>query len=205
MHVESSRMRVKSTRSIVWLQCRAVCWFDTHSAKITRMCVQIIRMSEHHTYDYSNHKQSAKITPRVPNSHAGCQHHTYGVKMCYSREQNPIWQSYVNLSCFVLTPHVSCWNSTRACLSYTRACRNHTRECHTHTYQNHTACRNHSCACWNHSHECRSHIRAYQNHNACGIYTLRVEITLVRVVITLVMVHTNATNWATNLSFFNLI
>jgi hypothetical protein len=31
MHVESSRMRVKSTRSMVRLQCRAVCWFNTHA------------------------------------------------------------------------------------------------------------------------------------------------------------------------------
>jgi hypothetical protein len=38
----------------------------------------------------------------------------------------------------------------------------------------------------------REHIRACQNHNACEHYTLRVEITLERVVITLVIViHTH--------------
>jgi hypothetical protein len=31
MHVESSRMRVKSTRSMVWLLCHVVCYNDTHA------------------------------------------------------------------------------------------------------------------------------------------------------------------------------
>jgi hypothetical protein len=47
--------------------------------------------------------------------------------------------------------------------------------------KSHFACRKHSCAEWNHSRDCRYDIRACQNH-------MLVEITLVRVVITLVSV-----------------
>jgi hypothetical protein len=38
-----------------------------------------------HTHDYSNHKQSAEITPRVPKSQAGCQHDTHDVKITLLR------------------------------------------------------------------------------------------------------------------------
>jgi hypothetical protein len=36
---------------------------------------------------------------------------------------------------------------------------------------------------------CQNHIRVCQNHNACRYYTLRVDITLVRVVIKLISVN----------------
>jgi hypothetical protein len=60
-----------------------------------------------------------------------------------------------------------------------------------------SACKNQSCACWNHTcaccnqicdHtcECHNHNRVCQNYKACGNNTLRVEITLDRVVIILV-------------------
>jgi hypothetical protein len=58
------------------------------------------------------------------------------------------------------------------------------------------ACRNHSCTWWNHSRECRYHIRASQNHNKYGSYTLRVEIILERVFITLVSVNFTCQNYS---------
>jgi hypothetical protein len=53
--------------------------------KITRMSVKITRMSVKITpHDCSNQKQSAKITPKAPKSHPGCQHHTHDVKITQS-------------------------------------------------------------------------------------------------------------------------
>jgi hypothetical protein len=113
-----------------------------------------------------------KITPRLPKSHAWCQHHTHVVKITLVRVLQPLvrtqsgifWLSYFNSSWFVLKAHVSCSNSTHACISHTRAYRNHTRECHNHTH-----------TCQNHTHTCQNH-------------TLRVEITLVRFKIPVVSV-----------------
>jgi hypothetical protein len=61
-------------------------------------------------------------------------------------------------------------------------------ESHSWVQRSHYACINYSCACWNHSLECRNHICACQSHNSCGNYTLRVQISVDRVAITLLSV-----------------
>jgi hypothetical protein len=116
------------------------------SVNITRISVKITCMS-------------AKITRRVPKSHALYHTRTCGIA-AIAVSQNPIrifWWSSDNYSWFVLKSHASYWNSTRACVNYTFSCRNYTREC------------------YNHTHTCQNH-------------TLRVEITLVRLEITVVSV-----------------
>jgi mevalonate kinase len=47
----------------------------------THECSNHTAECENHKFDCSNHKQSAKITLKVPKSHAGCQHHTHNVKI----------------------------------------------------------------------------------------------------------------------------
>jgi hypothetical protein len=140
-------------------------WCGYNSAQ----CVDSTRIRlvacQNRTHVCSNHKQSAKITPRLPKSHTWCEITLVCVVKPLVRTQSGIFLlSCVNLSWFMLKSHVSCRNSTRARISHTRACRNHTREC------------------LNHIRECHNHTYTCQNH------TLRVEITVVSVVITFVRV-----------------
>jgi hypothetical protein len=70
---------------LVRLQCREVCWFifkrpqaRVCSLGLCSYCNKVIQhvSCQNHTHDCSNHKQSAKITLRVPASHAWCKNHT---------------------------------------------------------------------------------------------------------------------------------